>query len=503
MLNKISLRTGDKVTLFLILTVATLLVVTIYSLFSVFNPFSRTKATTVTITPYSKGAHWTIGRWYTSTGGYNMDGMYKDLDTMNSAGINWVRFAMHKGTGTGLYDKLVPALAARNMGWLANVMNPNGKTAGTETQRAEYKAWLAVMVNRYKASGVVKYYEIHNEANIHHFWNIDEYTTDTVAYASSVSDYIEHLKDGYTTVKANDPDAKVLIGGLSQWKDERFMDELIKQGGFQYFDIMAFHPYGSNPTKSMEELNSLKSKMALNATLAAKPIWVTEFGFSAVSGSVGYMGTGSTETTKAQYLTDAMQKFRAAGVNFPMMWYNYNGDNEGSSTTWVGYELVDTNRTTLVSTYREAYYAYKALWPNTSMTATATPTAAPITSIPTPSAVPVTSTATPTAPTTSATAVPSSDLTAPVITISSPTNGSTLPKAGNVKVNTSATDAAGVFEIRILVDGELLKSCQSATLCSDNWNVGKVSSGTHTITVTARDASSNSNLGSKSISVTK
>jgi hypothetical protein len=335
------------------------------------TPIKTVTPTTVPITLNSKGVHWTLGRWYTEGSGYNMEGMYKDLDLMKAAGITWVKFTLHKGTGTGLYDKLVPALKERNMYWLANIANPNGKTAGTATQRAEYKTWLSMMVNRYKDTGVIKYYEVHNEPNLHYFWNIDENTTDTVAYSNSVKDYVEHLKDGFSAIKASDPNANVLIGGLSQWKDERFVDELIKNNAYQWFDIMAFHPYGKNPDATLAELTTVKSKMALQSQLASKPIWITEYGYTASQGEAGSMEAGSTEVTKAQYLTDSMNKLRAAGITAPMFWYNFNGDNLGTTTTGTGYELVNTNRTTFEAILSPAYAAYKNLW-------NATPTATPI-----------------------------------------------------------------------------------------------------------------------------
>jgi hypothetical protein len=389
-------------------------------------------------TPEPKGAHWLIGNWYSATTGYNMTGMYTDLDNMKTAGINWVRFAMHKPTGTALYDKLAPALQQRNMNWLANVMDPNKNSsgkyiAGTDTQRAEYKTWLATMVNRYKGFGL-KYYEIHNEANLHYFWNIDEYTTDNVAYANSVKDYLLHLQDAYTTIKANDPTAIVVFGGISQWKDERFVDEVVKQNPAAYFDMWAFHPYGPNPTKSIEELDSFKQHLAPSALLAAKPILITEVGYSAVSGAAGYMGSGSTETTKATYLVDVMNRLKTRGVNPPYFWYNYNGDNNGATSGWVGYDLVNTDKTAVTNTFLPAYNAYKAYGnvatpsPTQSSTlATATPQVVPATPAPVPPTPTVSATSTP-APLVSVTSIDKSAISSSSSTISWNTNIATIGK---------------------------------------------------------------------------
>lgn len=92
------------------------------------------------------------------------------------------------------------------------------------------------------------------------------------------------------------------------------------------------------------------------------------------------------------------------------------------------------------------------------------------------------------------------DTTAPDITISSPTNGAKITKT--LKITAGAADSqSGVAEIRLLVDGVLVKSCAAVTTCSHSVAGSSLSSGSHTVTVEARD--NIGNQSTKSVSVTK
>ena len=67
--------------------------------------------------------------------------------------------------------------------------------------------------------------------------------------------YAEMLKVVYPAIKAADPDAKVLIGGLlldcdpaypipgNDCKSARFLEGILRNGGGEYFDIVSFHGY--------------------------------------------------------------------------------------------------------------------------------------------------------------------------------------------------------------------------------------------------------------------
>lgn len=94
-----------------------------------------------------------------------------------------------------------------------------------------------------------------------------------------------------------------------------------------------------------------------------------------------------------------------------------------------------------------------------------------------------------------------SDTTPPVVAITSPSNGSTVPSK-MVSIAASATDNAGTAGItqRLFIDTKLVSTVQGGSL-SYNWNTRKASSGTHLLKVTATDAAGNS--ATTQIQVTK
>lgn len=95
------------------------------------------------------------------------------------------------------------------------------------------------------------------------------------------------------------------------------------------------------------------------------------------------------------------------------------------------------------------------------------------------------------------------DVTPPTVNIVRPTQGAVLSKKASSKVtiDASASDASGISQIKISVDGSLKKSCTSATTCSYSWTYSNVSNGQHTISVVATDNSVSKNQATASVTV--
>lgn len=95
------------------------------------------------------------------------------------------------------------------------------------------------------------------------------------------------------------------------------------------------------------------------------------------------------------------------------------------------------------------------------------------------------------------------DTTAPSITIGNPKDGTTISK-GKVGISVSASDASGIGQISIYVNGANIKSCYNVTSCSANVNSGSLSAGSHTISATAWDkVGPVANTASASVTVLK
>jgi chitodextrinase len=88
------------------------------------------------------------------------------------------------------------------------------------------------------------------------------------------------------------------------------------------------------------------------------------------------------------------------------------------------------------------------------------------------------------------------DTVAPTVSVTSPTNGSSVSKGSNVNVTATATDSGGVSSVEFLVDG-VSAGTDTSSPYTYNWNTSNVSLGSHTLQAKATDASGN--VGSSAI----
>lgn len=80
------------------------------------------------------------------------------------------------------------------------------------------------------------------------------------------------------------------------------------------------------------------------------------------------------------------------------------------------------------------------------------------------------------------------DTTPPVVTITSPVNGSTV--SGTVTIGAKATDNVAVASITLSLDGSAVATTNASSV-SYRWNTRKAAKGSHTITAVAKDTSGN------------
>ena len=94
----------------------------------------------------------------------------------------------------------------------------------------------------------------------------------------------------------------------------------------------------------------------------------------------------------------------------------------------------------------------------------------------------------------------SNDVTAPTVSITAPTSGATVSGTA-VTISADATDDVAVVGVKFFVDGVLLGVEQTAAPYSVVWNTTTATTGPHTLTAVARDASGKSTT-STAVSVT-
>lgn len=181
---------------------------------------------------------------------------------------------------------------------------------------AAFATFAGQVAAHYKGAGVAAY-EVWNEQNVPAFWT----KPDPVAYGTLFARAAK-------AIKAADPAATVLLGGLASNKGQfgairpgPFVRKACVLGRCSAVDAVAYHPYTypllasavttwHTPWERMA-LNSPGEESLLTAMtavgLGAKKVWVTEFG--APTGGPGAVADGSPASLRAvtDHVTEALQ----------------------------------------------------------------------------------------------------------------------------------------------------------------------------------------------------
>jgi hypothetical protein len=215
-------------------------------------------------------------------------------DQLAEAGVDWVRInvnwmdvqpdnsSSYSASELAAVDDCVQQARAHGIRVLINYFaTPAWARTGSDwtsppQSPSQYADAIRYMTARYR--GQVAAWEIWNEENIPIFWS------------GTVPQYVAVLQAGYAAVKAADPAAIVVFGGVA-FNDDAFLSAAYAAGAGGYFDVMATHPYQSaDPTAPPEAPDAgirwLSHVPAVYQVMAAhgdgaKPIWFTESGWSA------------------------------------------------------------------------------------------------------------------------------------------------------------------------------------------------------------------------------
>ena len=214
----------------------------------------------------------------------------------------------------------------------------------------DLQEFLFALVERYDGDGiadapgapVVLHWELYNEPD----------ATDAVlgyeGWGNYPEEYAQMMADARPAIRAANANAQVLLGGLSYDNFEEngghfsrsFLDDVLKAGGGEYFDIMNFHSYPlfgpdwimeMNPdcvkTSSCEGPGLLEKTEYIRQELAAykltKPVIITESGWH----SDGAIDLPSTPEIQARYVTELYVQSKAAGVNATIFFALVKPDN--------------------------------------------------------------------------------------------------------------------------------------------------------------------------------
>ncbi len=266
------------------------------------------------------------------------------------------------------YDRVVDRLAARQIRVLGLIDYQSiawGSYAdwATDDFRLRFVARVQEIVSHYASrANPIRNWEIWNEEDIC-----------VTGYCPRVDPepFGRILADVYHAIKAIDPGATVVLGGISPKGFEytsNYLADLyataalqghLAQYGYHPFDVVGAHPYAevfTSPNPGLTQVLDSDVKAVMNANGdAAKKVWLTEMGWNTSQVS---------ETSQASYLTQSYQMLDthadpAHPENGPYVqryfWFCYK--DFGTTDRW-GLKTADLSRA------KPSYTSYKNLGPS-------------------------------------------------------------------------------------------------------------------------------------------
>lgn len=243
--------------------------------------------------------------------------------------FEWKRIEPRKGYyDWAKFDQAVAISQARNVDMIGKLVYSapwaSSAPAGTSPQDAQYyppadnaafAAYAAATVARYKDR--VHVWEVWNEPNTEYYWR----------GGATAQQYGALLKATYSAIKAVDPTATVLVGGLDQFSDP-FMQGVHAAGAGSSYDGLAIHLYtldGAPETSSIPTYLDA-AQAFLNRSASGRGLWITEVSWSTCTKCAG----ATTEADQAAWLSRMYLDAAARGVK-GIAWYNLVGGDDPES----------------------------------------------------------------------------------------------------------------------------------------------------------------------------
>ena len=280
--------------------------------------------------------HDTIGRGAAETQVRSMEAAYVGMAREE---FEWKRVEPSPGVyDWSKFDQAVELERAHGIAVLGKLVygSPWDNTApsGTSADSAvmyppgniqNYVDYAVETVRRYKDR--VHYWEIWNEENNSGFW----------MPSTNSARYTQLLKATYAAIKAEDPSATVVLGGLSTGLDTTYVKGIADNGGWGSFDVLAIHSYVSGQPDGSAFERWITSAQSTVATYGSKPIWITEFGWSTTSA-----GGGVSAANQKQYLMRAYEIATNDGVA-GISWYSFQNMGTNGGDIGQNYGIVNND----------------------------------------------------------------------------------------------------------------------------------------------------------------
>ncbi len=320
----------------------------------------------------------------------------------------------------------------------------------------DYAAFVGALAQRWGSQ--VSAYEIWNEEDSAGFWS----------GGPNPAAYTQLLQATYPVLKAADPKATVVLGGLTG-NDYSFLEGVYAAGGKGYFDAVGVHtdtacdilsPYdflreGDNRITP----DSFLAYREIHATELAngddKPIWMTELSWRTTEATcsegawAGQKAEGVSEEQQATYLSQAYHCMEQDPYVQVALWFPLQ--DEGGVVSG----LVKAD-----GAHKPSFAAMRSYAKNGDKLSE-----------------------------------PCGVFTGPAISVASPANH--VSYSGPLPIDVSAHSSVGVFRIRLEIDGKLIRNYDGANFPSSlsgaiDWQGAKhISYGWHTLTFLAYDKERN------------
>ena len=225
----------------------------------------------------------------------------------------------------------VIATIAGNPGWAT----PNHDGYIPAENLDEFAEFMGALVERYDGDGyqddpcgrVVKYWEMYNEPD-------GMSKPGDVRWGEYGAGYAEMLKAVYPAIKAANPDAQVVFGGLAyDWFTDQepagpfvrnFLPDVLAHGGGDYFDVMNFHVYPAFAPNWVQQPSDgpglYEKAAAIRQVMAAygvsKPMVITEAGTHSNADGT----SASTPAIQSSYVVALYTQTMAANIQ-TMIWF--------------------------------------------------------------------------------------------------------------------------------------------------------------------------------------
>lgn len=242
----------------------------------------------------------------------NEEDLKKAVALMKEAGVAWVRMDflwqdIEPQDGQfdfSKYDRIVELVYKNginmlgifnyNAGWAAAC----GKWNCPPKENKFFVDYAVQVMRRYKDK--IKYWEVWNEPDSAIYWSPQD----------GLISYCALLKEVYIAAKKEDPDCKILNGGLAEGLAS--VNQLYDNGAKDYFDIMNIHifytPEDANAIKAVVNYPKLVYKAMSRNGDGNKKIWVTEIGCPGVKEGEKtenwWIGKNPTEREQAEWVKE-------------------------------------------------------------------------------------------------------------------------------------------------------------------------------------------------------